>query len=60
MTRFESSLRRGLMDANLAQYEKVLRRADAEEPEFSPAYLRERTRLLADPWGHSGRPLQPQ
>ena len=51
MTQFESSLRRGLMDANLAQYEKVLRRADAEEPEFSPAYLRERMRLLADPWG---------
>ncbi len=51
MTRFEPSLRRALMDANLAQYEKVLQRADAEEPEFSPAYLRERMRLLADPWG---------
>ena len=51
MTRFESSLRRGLMDANLAQYERVLQDADAAQPDFSPAYLRERMRLLADPWG---------
>ena len=51
MRQFEESLRRGLMDANLAQYEKVLRRADAMEPDFSPAYLRERMRLLADPRG---------
>lgn len=48
MTQFESSLRRGLMDANLAQYERALRNAEAAG--FSPAYLRERTRLLADPW----------
>ena len=51
MTRFDAALRRGLMDANLAQYEKVLQQADAREPDFSPSYLRERTRLLADPWG---------
>lgn len=51
MTRFDSSLRRGLMDANLAQYERVLQDADAAQPDFSPAYLRERMRLLADPWG---------
>ena len=51
MTRFESSLRRGLMDANLAQYERVLQEADAAQPDFSPSYLRERMRLLADPWG---------
>lgn len=51
MTRFDAALRRGLMDANLAQYEKVLQQADAQEPDFSPSYLRERTRLLADPWG---------
>ena len=51
MTRFESSLRRGLMDANLAQYERVLQDADAAQPDFSPSYLRERMRLLADPWG---------
>ena len=37
MTRFDAALRRGLMDANLAQYEKVLQRADAREPEFSPS-----------------------
>ena len=51
MTQFDASLRRGLMDANLAQYERVLQGADAAEADFSPAYLRERTRLLADPWG---------
>ena len=51
MTLFESSLRRGLMDANLAQYERVLQYADAAQPDFSPSDLRERMRLLADPWG---------
>lgn len=51
MRQFESSLRRGLMDANLAQYERVLQNADAAEVDFSPSYLRERMRLLADPWG---------
>ena len=49
MTQFDSSLRRALMDANLAQYERALRNADSAD--FSPAYLRERMRLLADPWG---------
>ena len=49
MRQFDSSLRRALMDANLAQYERVLQNADAAD--FSPAYLRERMRLLADPWG---------
>ena len=51
MTRFDQLLRRGLMDANLAQYEKVLQKADSWEPDFSSAYLRERMRLLANPWG---------
>ena len=51
MTRFDQLLRRGLMDANLTQYEKVLQDADSIEPDFSPAYLRERMRMLADPWG---------
>lgn len=51
MTQFDQLLRRGLMDANLAQYERVLQNADAAEADFSPAYLRERMHLLADPWG---------
>ncbi|MCI8329375.1 MAG: DUF4179 domain-containing protein [Oscillibacter sp.] len=55
MTQFDSSLRRALMDANLAQYENVLRRADNAGPDFSPRYLRERMRLLADPWGWAKR-----
>lgn len=55
MTRFDELLRRGLMDANLAQYESAL--LQAEDPDFSPRYLRERARLLADPWGWAGRPV---
>lgn len=53
MTQFDSSLRRALMDANLAQYERALQSAEAVE--FSPRYLRERMRLLADPWGWERR-----
>lgn len=51
MRQFDTLLRQGLMDANLAQYESVLEKADTREPDFSPRYLRERMRLLADPWG---------
>lgn len=50
MTRFDVLLRQGLMDANLAQYERVLQQVEAEEPDFSPQYRRERMRLLAAPW----------
>lgn len=51
MRQFDALLRRGLMDANLAQYERVLQQSGPVDP--SPAYRRERTRLLADPqaWG---------
>ena len=50
MTQFDMLLRRALMDANLAQYQRALQNAEAKEPNFSPGYLRERMRLLADPW----------
>ena len=50
MTQFDRLLRQGLMDANLAQYESVLRQADSVQPDFSPRYLRERMRMLANPW----------
>lgn len=55
MTQFDMLLRRALMDANLAQYERVLQNAEAGEPDHSPRYLRERMRLLADPqgWGRT-------
>ena len=55
MTQFDMLLRRALMDANLAQYERALQSVEAKEPDFSPRYLRERTRLLADPqgWGRT-------
>ena len=55
MERFDELLRRGLMDANLAQYGSVLETADAREADFSPRYRRERMRLLADPWGWGAR-----
>lgn len=51
MRQFDEMLRRGLMEANLAQYEAVLERLPEWEIDFSPAYRRERMRLLADPWG---------
>ena len=51
MTQFDFLLRRALMDANLAQYESALQSAEAGDFDFSPRYLRERTRVLADPQG---------
>jgi len=50
MTQFEASLRRGLMDANIAQYEYTIRKMESRELDVSPKYCRERMRLLADPW----------
>lgn len=50
MTQFDMLLRRALMDANLAQYERALQSVEAVDPDFSPGYLRERMRVLADPW----------
>lgn len=49
MKQFDSLLRQGLMDANLAQYERVLRQAETNELDFTPQYLRERMRFLAAP-----------
>ena len=51
VTQFDMLLRRALMDANLAQYERALQSVEDKEPGFSPRYLRERMRLLADPQG---------
>ena len=58
MTQFDMLLRRALMDANLAQYERALQSAEVKKPGFSPRYLRERMRLLADPqgWGRQAQP----
>ena len=36
MTQFEMLLRRALMDANLAQYERALQSVEDKEPGFSP------------------------
>lgn len=59
MRQFDEMLRRGLMEANLAQYGTVLNRLPEWEPDFSPRYRRERMRLLADPWGWVRRRERP-
>lgn len=55
MTQFEERLRRGMMDANVAQYGRVIQRMEARELDASPQYYRERARLLANPWGWANR-----
>lgn len=55
--RFDTLLRRGLMDANLSQYRPVWEAAG--EPVYSPRYLRERRRMLLDPMGWMRRKLRP-
>lgn len=50
MTWFDQMLPQALMDASLADLEDVFRQAEDPEVRFSPRYLRERMRLLADPW----------
>ena len=46
----EQMLRRALMEANLERFRDVLEGADRDW-NWSPRYLRSRTRLLADPFG---------
>lgn len=55
MTRFEDCLRRGMMDANVAQYEYAIQKAESRELDASPKYYRERIHLLADPWAWAKR-----
>lgn len=55
MTPFEEYLRRGMMDANVAQYGRVIQRMESRELDASPRYYRERMRLLADPWDWAKR-----
>lgn len=50
MTWFDQMLPQALMDANLADLEDVFRQTEDAEVRFSPRYLRERMKLLADPW----------
>lgn len=59
MTQFDALLRQGLMDANLAQYECILKQIETETPDFSPQYRRERMRLLASPWNWGKKQTQP-
>ena len=50
-------LRHALMEANLERFRDVL--DAAEEPDWSHRYLRNRTRLLADPFGWAKRMARP-
>lgn len=57
---FDALLRLALMDANLERFRTVLDGADDAEPVFSAGYLRQRMKLLADPFGwvrKTARPL---
>ena len=47
----EQILRRALMEANLERFRAVLEAAERRNFDWSPRYLRSRTRLLADPFG---------
>ena len=53
----ERMLRHALMEANLERFQDVL--DAAEEPDWSHRYLRNRTRLLADPFGWAKRMARP-
>lgn len=55
MTWFDQALPQALMDANLADLEDVFRQTEDAEVRFSPRYLRERMKLLADPWSWAER-----
>ncbi len=59
MTQFDALLRQGLMDANLAQYERILQQIETETPDFSPQYRRKRMRLLAAPWNWGKKQTRP-
>ena len=55
--RFDALLRDALLDANWLECRTVWE--EAEEPDFSPTYLRWRRNLLADPFGFVKRKLRP-
>ena len=59
MLPFDQWLPQALMDANLAELESIFQQTEDVEVNFSPWYLRERMKLLADPgrWieGYSSR-----
>lgn len=54
---FDALLGRALMEANWREYGSFW--AEAEMPQFSPKYLRWRTRLLSDPFGWMKKRLRP-
>ena len=58
MEPFDKMLRSALMDAARAEWEQVMEEPQPE-PEFSARYLRERKRLLKDPFGYAKRKSRP-
>ena len=56
---FDTLLHSALMDANLRQYQTTLDTAEHLKTNYSPNYLRQRARLLADPKGWMRRRSRP-
>lgn len=50
MMQFDQCLPQALMDANLADLESIFQQTEDVEVHFSPHYLREEVKMLADPW----------
>lgn len=59
MRQFDELLRQGLMKANLDDYTSELDNLPGWEPDFSPRYRRERTRMLANPRSWARRRERP-
>ena len=56
---FRGLVRSALLEATRREYAYILEAEDLPHPDFSPRYLRERARLLADPCGYARRRARP-
>ena len=56
---FRGLVRSALLEATRREYAYILEAEDLPDPDFSPRYLRERARLLADPFGYARRRARP-
>ena len=56
---FRGLVRSALLEATRREYAYILEAEDLPHPDFSPRYLRERARLLADPFGYARRRARP-
>lgn len=56
---FRELVRSALLEATRREYAYILEAENLPHPDFSPRYLRERARLLADPFGYARRRARP-